>query len=81
MVAKLLWLLWLPGDGFGRLIPNGDLAGGGTRDRLMLLLDVQEQDFRLRGSLKFHNGSWSLLKVEENGLPWAEDTPEDFELK
>ena len=47
----------------------------------MLLLDVQEQDFRLRGSLKFHNGSWSFLKFDEKDLACVEETLDDLFLE
>lgn len=46
----------------------------------MLLLDVQEQDFRLRGSLKFQSGSWSL-KFDEKDLACVEATLDDLVLE
>jgi branched-subunit amino acid transport protein len=60
-------------------MPNG-LFGGVVRERLTLLLDVQEQDLRLRGSLRFQNDSWSALKFVPNALLCAVATADVFVL-
>ncbi len=72
--------MFCPPVGLGRFIPNG-LFGGVARERLMLLLDVQEHDLRLKGSFKFQNDSWSALKFVPNALFCAVVTPDDLLLK